>query len=64
MSNQNTKFAAKEVMDATLYDMSTNKPVARFDTLKASGVSATSETVYLRDDKGNPKLPSEILSNK
>ena len=34
----NTKFGAKEVMDVILYDMSTNKPVIFFDTLKTSSI--------------------------
>ena len=33
-----TKFGAKEVMDVILYDMSTNKPVIFFDTLKTSSI--------------------------
>lgn len=56
MSNPNTKFGAKEVMDVTLYEMSTNKPVICFDTLKTSSISVTSEKVYARGGKGNPKL--------
>ena len=56
MSNANTKFGAKEVMDVTLYDMSTNKPIICFDTLKTSSISVTSEKVYARGGKGNPKL--------
>lgn len=54
MSNANTKFGAKEVMDVTLYDMSTNKPIICFDTLKTSSISVTSEKVYARGGKGNP----------
>ena len=34
----NTKFGAKEVMYVILYDMSTNKPVIFFDTLKTSSI--------------------------
>ena len=56
MSNQNTKFGAKEVMDVTLYDMETSKPVICFDTLKTSSISVTAEKVYARGGKGNPKL--------
>lgn len=56
MSNANTKFGAKEVMDVTLYDMSTNTPIICFDTLKTSSISVTSEKVYARGGKGNPKL--------
>ena len=54
MANQ--KFGAKEVLDATLYDMVTNKPVIVFDTLKTSSIEVTSEKVYARGGKGNPKL--------
>ena len=46
MSNANTKFGVKEVMDITLYDMSKNKPIICFDTLKTSSISVTSEKVY------------------
>lgn len=56
MSNPNTKFGAKEVLDVTLYDMSTNQPIICFDTLKTSSISVTSEKVYARGGKGNPKL--------
>lgn len=52
----NTKFGAKEVMDVILYDMSTNKPVIFFDTLKTSSIEVTSEKVYARGGKGNSKL--------
>jgi len=52
----NTKFGAKEVMDVILYDMSTNKPIIFFDTLKTSGIEVTSEKVYARGGKGNSKL--------
>lgn len=52
----NTKFGAKEVMDVILYDMSSNKPVIFFDTLKTSSIEVTSEKVYARGGKGNAKL--------
>lgn len=52
----NAKFGAKEVMDVTLYDMATGDPVISFDTLKTSSISVTSEKVYARGGKGNPKL--------
>jgi len=45
-SNPNTKFGAKEVMDVTLYDMRSSKPIICFDTLKTSSISVTSEKVY------------------
>lgn len=52
----NTKFGAKEVMDCTLYDMETGKPIIFFDTLKTSEIAVTSEKVYARGGKGNNKL--------
>ena len=52
----NTKFGAKEVMDVTLYDMETGRPVIFFDTLKTSEIAVTSEKVYARGGKGNNKL--------
>lgn len=52
----NNKFGAKEVLDVTLYDMQTNRPVISFDTLKTSAIEVTSEKVYARGGKGNPKL--------
>lgn len=52
----NAKFGAKEVMDVVLYDMETDKPVIQFDSLKTSSISVTSEKVYARGGKGNPKL--------
>jgi hypothetical protein len=52
----NTKFGAKEVMDVILYDMSTNKPVIFFDTLKTSAIEVSAEKVYARGGKGNSKL--------
>lgn len=56
MSNTNAKFGAKEVMDVTLYDMANGKPIICFDTLKTSSISVTSEKVYARGGKGNPKI--------
>ena len=52
----NNKFGAKEVMDVTLYDMATNRPVINFDTLKTSEIEVTSEKVEARGGKGNAKL--------
>lgn len=52
----NTKFGAKEVMDVILYDMSNDKPVIFFDTLKTSSIEVTAEKVYARGGKGNAKL--------
>lgn len=52
----NGKFGAKEVMDVTLYDMGTGKPVISFDTLKTSSIAVTAEKVYAKGGKGNSKL--------
>lgn len=52
----NGKFGAKEVLDVTLYDMATNRPVISFDTLKTSEIAVTTEKVYARGGKGNAKL--------
>lgn len=52
----NNKFGAKEVLDCTLYDMATNRPVLTFDTLKTSEIAVTTEKVYARGGKGNAKL--------
>ena len=52
----NNKFGAKEVLDCTLYDMATGRPVITFDTLKTSAIAVTTEKVYARGGKGNSKL--------
>lgn len=52
----NSKFGAKEVLDVVLYDMKTGKPVIAFDTLKTSDIEFTTEKVYARGGRGNPKL--------
>ena len=53
MSNANTKFGAKEVIDVTLYDIFTNKPIICFDTLKASSISGN---IYARGGRGNHSI--------
>ena len=52
----NDKFGLKEVLDVTLYDMQTNKPVIRFDTLKNSSINITADKTYARGGRGNSKL--------
>lgn len=52
----NGKFGVKEVLDCTLYDMQTGKPIIVFDTLKTSAVEVTTEKVFARGGRGNPKL--------
>lgn len=56
MAGQNDKFGAKEIFDATLYDMETNKPYIFFNTLKTGEIAITSEKVYAKGGKGNSKL--------
>jgi len=50
------KFGAKEMFDATLYDMTTEAPEITFDTLKTGDIEFTTEKVYARGGKGNSKL--------
>lgn len=53
----NKKFGAHEVMNVRMVDMSTNKPVAFFDTLKISSLDFTvTESVSARGGKGNAKI--------
>jgi hypothetical protein len=52
----NKKFGLKEVMDVTLYDTVTGKPVMNFDTLKVSTIENGAEQVSAQGGKGNAKL--------
>ena len=52
----NGKFGAKEVMNVTLYDMATLKPVIYFNTLKTSTIDVKADKVYARGGRGNSKL--------
>lgn len=52
----NDKFGMKEVLDVTLYDMETGKPVIRFDSLKNSSINITADKVSARGGRGNNKL--------
>lgn len=52
----NNKFGSKEVLDCTLYDMLTKKPVISFDTLKTSAIEVTTSKVEARGGRGNAKL--------
>lgn len=55
----NKKFGAHEVMDCVMYDLSNNRPVAAFDTLKISSLDFTvTESVSARGGKGNAKIIS------
>ncbi len=50
------KYGVREVMDVTLYDVSTGAPVLYLDTLKMTNLEQAAETVYARGGKGNAKL--------
>ena len=52
----NKKFGLKEVMDVTLYDTVTTKPVMNLDTLKLSSIENASEQVSITGGKGNAKI--------
>lgn len=52
------KYGAKEVMDVTVYDLTTGKPVLYLDTLKMSGLENAADSSDARGGKGNPKLLS------
>lgn len=52
----NEKFGLKEVLDVTLYDMATGRPVIQFDSLKNTSINVTAEKVSARGGRGNPKL--------
>lgn len=60
----NSKFGSKEVLDCSLYDIATGKPVISFDTLKTSEIEVTTTKTYARGGKGNAKLCTwEALDN-
>lgn len=54
----NKRFGLKEVMDITLYDTVTNKPMIHLDTLKVSSIENGSEEVSAVGGRGNAKLIS------
>jgi hypothetical protein len=54
----NKKFGLKEVLDVTLYDTVTKKPVMNLDTLKVSSIENGSEEVSANGGRGNAKLIS------
>lgn len=53
-----SKYGVKEVMDVTVYDLTTGKPVLYLDTLKMSGLENAADSADARGGKGNPKLLS------
>jgi hypothetical protein len=52
----NKKFGLKEVLDVTLYDTVTGKPVMNLDTLKMSSIENASEQVSITGGRGNAKI--------
>ena len=50
------KFGVKEVMNATFYDLESNRPVLYVDTLKMSNLENTAEESHARGGYGNPIL--------
>lgn len=51
----NLRYGLKEVANVIFFDVSTNKPVLFFDTLKVSTIENTSESAEARGGQGNPK---------
>ena len=54
----NLRYGLKEVANVIFFDVSTNKPVIFFDTLKVSTIENTSESAEARGGQGNGKLMS------
>lgn len=54
----NTRYGMKEVANVIFFDVSTNKPVIFFDTLKVSTIENTSESAEARGGQGNNKIMS------
>lgn len=54
----NLRYGMKEVANVIFFDVSTNKPVIFFDTLKVSTIENTSESAEARGGQGNNKLMS------
>lgn len=54
----NKRFGLKEVLDVTLYDTTTNKPVMNLDTLKVSTIENGAEETSATGGRGNAKLIS------
>lgn len=52
----NLRYGMKEVANVIFFDVSTNKPVIFFDTLKVSTIENTSESAEARGGQGNNKL--------
>lgn len=54
----NLRYGLKEVANVIFFDISTNKPVLFFDTLKVSTIENESESAEARGGQGNNKLMS------
>lgn len=54
----NLRYGLKEVANVIFFDVSTQKPVIFFDTLKVSTIENTSESAEARGGQGNSKLMS------
>lgn len=52
----NMRYGLKEVANVIFFDITTNKPVVFFDTLKVSTIENTSESAEARGGQGNNKL--------
>ena len=52
----NLRYGLKEVANVIFFDISTNKPVLFFDTLKVSTIENESESAEARGGQGNNKL--------
>jgi hypothetical protein len=50
------RWAVRNVAKATMYDATTGKMIAYLESLKTSGLTTASTTVYARGGDGNPKL--------
>jgi hypothetical protein len=50
------KYAVRDIIDATLYDLTTNLPVIKLDYLQTSSQTLGTEIVYARGGRGAPKL--------
>jgi len=54
----NLRYGLKEVANVIFFDISTDKPVVLFDTLKVSTIENASESAEARGGQGNSKLMS------
>ena len=50
------RYGIRDILDVTILDYTTKKPVMYLTSLKSSNLESKSETVYARGGRGNPKL--------